>query len=1158
MSRSTRRILLGILLPMLLLVAVSGWLVTSESGLQVLCRSLLPKIVPGLTFGSVQGRLAGRIRLGDLRYADDRLRLTAGSLDLDWEPAALLHGTFRINALAAGKVRYQQLVAGDNAPVQLPAHLRLPVALDVRDLDVQDVEICAAPGAQPVRLERVSLAGRWQGERLALDRLAVQQATVSVHGTLHLQTAAQYPLSGTLDWQAAVPNQAPLQAHGELSGSLQALHVSQQIGAPYALQLELTLQDLLATPQLDGTLALAGSDLAALHPGWPEMQLHGSVALRGPVQELHIDGSLDLQDRQAGAARLQLAARLLAQSVEFDTLTLTSAGRPLRLNAQGSIGFGAAPVFDFHSTWQALVWPLEGKPDFRSQRGGLELQGTPDHYVVTAHGDVRWLDRLSGSLEVRARSSDQPGTWHIETARLSGGTARVEVSGQAGRTTALQWKIDAPRLGDLAPLASGRLVGSGTLQGTTAHPVLTARLRGNRLRFAGYQADSLELDADLRQAAEPPSHLRLRVRSARAGDIGIPRLELTGAGTPAQHHVHLVADSTRGNADLEVRGDWDGTRWRFDLQRASLGYPDLAPWQLVQPVSGELTRDHLQLPQHCWSSLPARLCLEFAGSATDYRGSFTLTELPLAYVSSLLPATLHAQGEVSGQGQVSAATHGHATLDMRLVTTPVQLGFPDASSTEQPLLRLASGQVVVLRRDRRLSAQVDLPLATGTGGLHLQTELNAPAGGDWLQAALKGDLKLAWPDIAVARNWLPDVAELHGRVDGNVQLTGSVAAPRLLGRVELVQASATLTTPGITLQDVHLALDGQPSGDVRIEAGLRSGDGELQGHGLYTSAQRKASLQLSGTGFQVMHTPEASIVASPDLQVEVTPELASVTGVIQVPHAHLRPSRPPPSAVNVSPDQVIVTGEESGQPAARYPLTSRIRIVLGKDVDIDGLGLRGKLHGDVRVTSLPGQPATASGELSITDGHYQAYGQDLSITTGRLLFAGGAVTAPGIDIEAVRKPAADIQVGVRARGSLQAPQFSVFSTPAMPQSEQLSWLVLGRSMQTGTTDSERSALQSAALMMGLNQGESIGKALGKALGLDEVSVSQEPGADVTTASLLVGKYLTPELFVSYGIGLFEPVSTLNLRFALSSHWKLEGSAAATGSSADLVYEIQRR
>jgi len=150
----------------------------------------------------------------------------------------------------------------------------------------------------------------------------------------------------------------------------------------------------------------------------------------------------------------------------------------------------------------------------------------------------------------------------------------------------------------------------------------------------------------------------------------------------------------------------------------------------------------------------------------------------------------------------------------------------------------------------------------------------------------------------------------------------------------------------------------------------------------------------------------------------------------------------------------------------------------------------------------------------------------------------------------------DILVGVKVRGNLQKPLLSLFSEPSMPQTEQLSWLVLGRQLEGNTSDSEESALNNAALMLGLSGGETLGKELGEKIGIDEVSVSSE-GGDATSASLLIGKYLTPELFVSYGVGLFEPVSTLRLRYTLTSHWYLVGEASALRSGSDLFYVIER-
>ncbi|HZE76242.1 MAG TPA: translocation/assembly module TamB domain-containing protein, partial [Gemmatimonadales bacterium] len=65
----------------------------------------------------------------------------------------------------------------------------------------------------------------------------------------------------------------------------------------------------------------------------------------------------------------------------------------------------------------------------------------------------------------------------------------------------------------------------------------------------------------------------------------------------------------------------------------------------------------------------------------------------------------------------------------------------------------------------------------------------------------------------------------------------------------------------------------------------------------------------------------------------------------------------------------------------------------------------------------------------------------------------------------------------------------------------------------------------------------------------------ETKGDLKEASFVAGKYLSPSLYVSYGIGLFDPVSTLRLRYALSSKWTLQAEQGeATG--ADLLYKFE--
>lgn len=53
------------------------------------------------------------------------------------------------------------------------------------------------------------------------------------------------------------------------------------------------------------------------------------------------------------------------------------------------------------------------------------------------------------------------------------------------------------------------------------------------------------------------------------------------------------------------------------------------------------------------------------------------------------------------------------------------------------------------------------------------------------------------------------------------------------------------------------------------------------------------------------------------------------------------------------------------------------------------------------------------------------------------------------------------------------------------------------------------------------------------------------------------KHLSPDLYVSYGIGLFDQVSTVKLQYTLSSHWQLVTESSRIGTGGDVIYTIER-
>jgi translocation and assembly module TamB len=212
------------------------------------------------------------------------------------------------------------------------------------------------------------------------------------------------------------------------------------------------------------------------------------------------------------------------------------------------------------------------------------------------------------------------------------------------------------------------------------------------------------------------------------------------------------------------------------------------------------------------------------------------------------------------------------------------------------------------------------------------------------------------------------------------------------------------------------------------------------------------------------------------------------------------------------------------------------------------------VQGRLNVRERPGEPTTGSGEIRVA-GTYKAYGQDLTIRQGQLLYAQTPLDNPRLSIVAVRQ-VDTVTAGLRVSGSAQNPLLSVFSDPVMGQSSALSYLVAGKPLdKIGESDGESDALQSAARSLGTAAGGLLAKNVGKRIGVDELGIKDN--ASLGGAALTVGQYLSPRLYLSYGVGLFTPGEVLTLRYKLARGLSLEAENAAANSRAGVQYRLER-
>jgi len=229
-------------------------------------------------------------------------------------------------------------------------------------------------------------------------------------------------------------------------------------------------------------------------------------------------------------------------------------------------------------------------------------------------------------------------------------------------------------------------------------------------------------------------------------------------------------------------------------------------------------------------------------------------------------------------------------------------------------------------------------------------------------------------------------------------------------------------------------------------------------------------------------------------------------------------------------------------------------MVLGDDVRIRASGLDAKSTGSLRVVQVPEVPIAATGQVRITEGTYRAYGQNLSIERGRLVYAGGPISNPGLDIRASRRARDGVVAGFEVHGTMATPRFSLFSDPPMAEREALSYVVLGRPLDN-SSQSQQGIVTDAANSLGLQGGSYVTGTLARRVGLDEARLESEAG-NLQQSTLMLGTYLSPRVYVVYGLGILDQANKLRIQYFLNKHWTLQAEAGPQNST-QFLYTFER-
>ena len=794
----------------------------------------------------------------------------------------------------------------------------------------------------------------------------------------------------------------------------------------------------------------------------------------GDADPLAVQATVDLDLAGAGSIDAPRGTgRVVMRALSYEDYAVDLVEHELRVDADG---------WRVRTLVPALKASAELTLDPESWRYGLDAQLDRTSFAsLGALANTGESARLEGDLSLQLQAEGRAtepadSTVVVDLQRVDG-----RVNGTSVRLVALaQVRYSRDDIGvDRLDLRVGetRLTASGALVSPAG---LSAGLRG----------DLRDLEWLLRRGDEPrvgsvqmsgPFQVDARV----SGSIEQPAL--TAAVTLDAGVVGV--DGAPSISDLAVRAGYDAAGVHLDELRGNWAGAALA-------ASGEIPA--LLLAPY----LPDRLGpVDGTDSVAHLRA--TLEALtPAAFAALFDEGTLDdVTGEVGVELDIETDRLDVAALRGSLGLTGLALGVAGLPVTQQ-------GSTRVTLQDQRLTVnnlvwQVGAAENTVTveGSVNLGPEPTADLG-------LTGVV-----DLRVL-NAFTSAAAFSGAATLGAHVGGTLAAPQIDGIVELDDAELRVSDPRLLVSDLGGALvfEGTQMRTVDLAGTANGGPVSIDGVLRFPGLRPEGKLSVSGRAIAMVLPPGVRTELDTDLQLEVAPDDAILSGTVSVLRGDYR------ERVNAA-GGLLALLESRAEPTLSVAgpswvdrLRLDIRVETQEEIVVDNNYGAGTIAADARLGGTVGRPAV-TGRLTVGDGGRVFLGGNaFEIETGTVDFVDPDGIVPEIDVRALTQVGnEEITIPDTFAGTAETLTTTMQSSGGKAESDIVSLLLTGRTLdQVGSAPGAVARDQ----VLGLVSGEVLGVA-GRSVGLDTVRLERgislvagdtDPGTRVT-----VGKNLSPQV-----------------------------------------------
>jgi translocation and assembly module TamB len=932
------------------------------------------------------------------------------------------------------------------------------------------------------------------------------------------------------------------------------------------------------------TLDLRDVDAHEIYAPLVATRLAGSIVADFDAARRAIGGNL-VDRRFPGGLAVDFAATFDENSVDVSRLRARAGGGELA--GRGRLALDRQRAFAVDATATRLDPSRFGSFPAASLDGKVTATGVlspawrADADIAIAKGSVLAGKPLHGT--VRGRAS--PGHLRDAEIDLTLGSATIKARGGFGDPAdRMVASLDAPRVADLNPLLPAGIPHPQEgelrvdLQMTGAPPLAGVDLvaKGSGHKFSGaFAIGAFDAHVAIAPAPAGSAQAELTSRSLRidvdARDVKTPsgdvaRAGARVAGTLAAHTVSIALDGGDIGLDAAGHGGMRGNpatdapsalAWSGTIDSLS----GRGPWalRLAAPATLSLAYRNAHLGQ---AQIKVADGIVDIGDFVWDEGRITsrgrFTGVPVATVARLAGRELPVRSTLTMGGDWSLAAAPRLTGSVSVHREQGDLWL--VRESEAGAANLASGITALEARaqlaDDALDATATFRSARGGSAdatLSIGAVADAPPGRLSPDAPLALTLVADLASMELLQPWAGTTALVNGRLHLALAARGTMRDAPLSGTVRATDLRIDAAQFGLHLRDGrvnarladrHVTLD---------EASFSAGDGNFRATGTFAAptddpGATAASVKWRAEKFRVLNRPDLNLVVSGDGELALAKGKVSLTGSLRADEGRIVNSFDPGATLG---DDVVVKG---WQPRASDPMRT-LDIPLVLDVKLDfgdrltfvGRGIDAGLRGEVRVRNGPGG-FTGQGQLYTVNGTYFAYGQRLSIDPGRLIFD-GPLDNPALDIVALRRNLA-VEAGVQVTGTVRVPIITLTSNPPVPDSEKLSWLVLGQGVDRAS-GTDLAALQAAsAALLGPNS-RPVTTSIAQSIGLDDISVRSgaaparnvaggTPG--VTGQVVSIGKRISENLTIAWEQGLTVATNALRVEYALSNSLSLRAEA----------------